>query len=103
MRVVGNIDNRPDFFFFRRVPLLQFGGVFGGGLLAVERLLVALDGFVAAPPSTADYPAAAFCGLGDRAAVSRPVGFTHTPLPISCFVRLTAVVAPFRQASHIRF
>ncbi len=81
MRVVGNMDNHPDFFFFRRVPLFQFGGVFGGGLLAVERLFVPLYGFVAAPPFAADYPAAAFCGLGDRAAVSRPVGFTHAPPP----------------------
>ena len=79
MRVVGNIDSHPNFFFFRCVPLFQFGGVFGGGLLAVERLLVPLDGFAAAPPFTADYPAAAFCGLGDRAAVSRLVGFTHAP------------------------
>ena len=83
MRIVGNIDNHPDFFFFRCVPLFQFGGVFGGSLLAVERLFVSLDGFVAAPPFTADYPAAAFCGLGYRAAISRPVGFTHAPPPLS--------------------
>ena len=83
MRVVGNIDNHPDFFFFRRVSLFQFGGVFGGGLRVVERLLVPLDGFFATPPFAADYPAAAFCGLGDRAAVSRPVGFTHAPPPPS--------------------
>lgn len=83
MRVVGNIDNHPDFFFFRRVPLFQFGGVFGGSLLAVERLFVSLDGFIAAPPFAADYPAAAFCGLGDCAAVSRLGGFTHAPPPPS--------------------
>ena len=83
MRVVGNIDNHPDFFFFRRVSLFQFGGVFGGGLQAIERLLVPLDGFIAAPPFAADYPAAAFCGFGYRAAISRPVGFTHAPPPPS--------------------
>lgn len=83
---VHGTDSGSYVFFFRCVPLFQFGGVFGGGLPAVERLLVPLDGFVAAPPFAADYPAAAFCGLGDRAAVSRLVGFTHAPpLPLGRF------------------